>query len=64
MVVHVLKECHFARATWFAALCSFLVDSVLYGSVNEWFLLLLQTNHSAFDFICMVVWHLWQVRND
>lgn len=49
-VVHVLKNCPFARATWFATPCSFLVDSVPCGSVKEWFLTLLQNHHLAFDF--------------
>ncbi|KAM1981594.1 hypothetical protein ACFX15_038069 [Malus domestica] len=64
MVVHVLKDCLFARATWFATLCSFLVDFVPCGSVKEWFMLLIQNHHLDFDFMCIVVWHLWLKRND
>ncbi|KAM1584493.1 hypothetical protein ACFX1Z_037465 [Malus domestica] len=57
------KDCSFARATWFATPCSLLVDSVPCGSVKEWFMLLLQNHHLDFNFMCVMVWHLWQERN-
>ena len=62
--IHVLKEYHFARASWFATPYSFLVDSVPCSSANEWFLWVLQTKQSVFYFTCMMVWHIWQTRND
>ncbi|KAM1112709.1 hypothetical protein ACFX13_046387 [Malus domestica] len=48
----------------FATLCSFLADFVPCSSAKEWFLWVLQTKQSIFDFICMLVWHIWQARND
>ncbi|KAM1476266.1 hypothetical protein ACFXTO_038265 [Malus domestica] len=63
IVVHVLKDCSFARATWFATPCSLLVDFVPYASIKEWFMLLLQNHHLDFNFMCVMVWHLWQERN-